>query len=112
MELDEPHLLSAAMIGMEMIIAGSATQRSTPQGRWGACAGVTTTRAAKSRMSVRTARIAIMDKVALALEQPVHRIRQVAADLIHPQPTGTRRDPTDLHLPGRQFQEKQDDKPL
>ena len=45
------------MVGMEMIIAGSVTPRSTPHGRWGACAGLTTTRAAKSRMSVRTAGI-------------------------------------------------------
>src|SRR5215471_18092576 len=45
------------MFGMEMIIAGSVTPLSTPQGRWGAFAGVTTTRAAKSRMSVRTARL-------------------------------------------------------
>src|SRR5215471_11804039 len=44
------------MFGMEMIIAGSVTPLSTPQGRWGALAGVTTTRAAKSRMSVGTAR--------------------------------------------------------
>jgi hypothetical protein len=41
---------------MEMIIACSVTRRSTPQGGWGACARVTTTRAAKSTMSVRTAR--------------------------------------------------------
>ena len=43
------------MVGMEMIIAGFVTPRSTPQGRLGACAAVTTTRAAKSTMSVRTA---------------------------------------------------------
>jgi hypothetical protein len=57
-------------------------------------------------------RIAIMDEVALAIEQAVHRIREVAADLIHPQPTGTRRDPSDLHLASRQFHEKQDYEPL
>jgi hypothetical protein len=45
------------MVGMEMIIPGSVTPRSTPQGRWGACASLTTTRAAKSRMSVWTARV-------------------------------------------------------
>ena len=44
-----------------------------------------------------------MDEVALAIEQAVHRIREVAADLIHPQPIGTRRDPGDLHLAGRQI---------
>jgi hypothetical protein len=53
-----------------------------------------------------------MDQVALAIEQPVHRIREVAADLIHPQPTGTRRDPCDFHLASRQFHEKQDYEPL
>src|SRR5215472_7743992 len=45
------------MVGMEIIIAGSVTKRVTPQGRWGAFAGVTTTRAAKSRMSVGTAQL-------------------------------------------------------
>ena len=37
-------------------------------------------------MFVQTARIAIMDQVALAIQQAVHRIREVAAHLIHPQP--------------------------
>src|SRR6516225_5803582 len=37
----------------------------------------------------RKQRITIMDEVALAIEQAVHRIREVAADLIHPQPPGT-----------------------
>src|SRR5262249_36429417 len=41
----------------------------------------------------------------------IHGIRQVAADLIHPNPLDSRRS-TDLHLPDREFQEKQDDKPL
>jgi hypothetical protein len=38
---------------MEMIIAASVTLRSTPQGRWGACAGLPTTRAAKSSVTAR-----------------------------------------------------------
>src|SRR5215472_2688917 len=49
------------MAGLEMIFAGSVTPRSTPQGRWRSCAGLTTTPAAKSRMSVRTGRLIFVD---------------------------------------------------
>ena len=40
----------------------------------------------------REQRIPIMNEVALAVQQAVHCIREVAADLIQPQPIGTRRD--------------------
>jgi Nif-specific regulatory protein len=85
------------MIGMEMIIAGSVTPRSTPQGRWGACAGVTTTRAAKSRMSVRTALVPIklpdlrerrgeIPELALALLKQInqrrHKPRQLSKEAL------------------------------
>jgi hypothetical protein len=53
-----------------------------------------------------------VDEVALAVAQTDHCIREVAAALIHPQPIGNRRDPSNLYLAGRQFHEKQDDKPL
>src|SRR5262249_55872206 len=80
--------------------------------RGGSFTDATPASASRLRKLGRKQRIAIMHEVALAIKQAIHGIRQVAADLIHPQPTGTRRDPSNLHLPGRQFQEKQDDKPL
>ena len=68
-------LLRAGDSWHEMIIAGPVTQRATPQGRLGACAGVTTTRAAKSRMSVGTAR--------LNGEFKLHKFRKSYATLQH-----------------------------
>ena len=53
-----------------------------------------------------------MDQVALALEDSVNRVGQVAPDLVHPQPVRNRCDAGDLHLPRRQFDEEQHDEPL
>ena len=53
-----------------------------------------------------------MDQVALAIQDSVDCVGYVPADLSHPQPIGDGRDPTDLYLARRQFDEEQDDEPL
>jgi hypothetical protein len=66
------------------------TPRSIPQGRWEACAGVTTTRAPKSGMSIRTAPLHFLHR---ALTRPLRPIQQeilsfneVATDFARPFP--------------------------
>src|SRR5262249_42748591 len=49
----------------------------------------------------REQRISIVDQVAFALEDSVHRISKVAPDLVHPEPIRNRCNASDLHLPRR-----------
>ena len=55
----------------------------------------------------REERIPVVNQVALALEEPVDGIGQIACDLAHPQAVGNRRDPGDLHAAGGKLDKKQ-----
>src|SRR5450755_2619111 len=51
--------------------------------------------------------IAIMNQIALAGQETVDAIRQISANLAHPQAVGHGRNTSDLHLPRRHFHEEQ-----
>jgi len=53
-----------------------------------------------------------MNQVALAVQDSVHRIGNIPADLEHPQPVCLRPAADDLHLSRRQLNEKQHDETL
>ena len=57
-------------------------------------------------------RVAIMNQVALAIQDSVDGIGQIPADLAHPQAVGSGRDAGNLHLARRQLDEEQHDEPL
>ena len=57
-------------------------------------------------------RVSIVDQIALAEEDSVHGVGDLAADLAHPQPVGSGRDPRDLDWARGQIEEEQHDKAL
>ena len=56
--------------------------------------------------------IAIVNQIALALEQPVYGVGQMAGDLTHPHPVGSGRDPGNLDTSGGQFEKEQNQEAL
>ncbi len=48
-----------------------------------------------------------MDQVALAVQDSIHAVREIAPDLIHPEPINGGRDSGDLHPSSRQLDEEQ-----
>ena len=47
-----------------------------------------------------------MDQVPLSIQDSVDRVGQIPADLAHPQPIRSFRNPADLDFPGGQLDEK------
>jgi hypothetical protein len=60
----------------------------------------------------REQRVSIVDQIALAEEDSVHGVGDLAADLAHPQAVGGGGDTRDLHLARGQIEEEQHDKAL
>ena len=56
--------------------------------------------------------IAIVNQIALALEQPVYGVGQMAGDLTHPHPVGSGRDPGNLDTSDGQFEKEQNQEAL
>ena len=50
-----------------------------------------------------------MDQIAFAIQNSVHRIGDISANLTHPQSIRAGCDASDLHFPRRQINEEQDE---
>src|SRR3982751_6932760 len=61
---------------------------------------------------MRTRLVTIMNQVAFPVQDSVHCVADVSADLTHPESTGAGCYARDLHLPTRQIQEEQDQQTL
>ena len=53
-----------------------------------------------------------MDQVTLAVQDSIHTVREIAPDLIHPEPIDGGRNSGDLYPAGRQLDEEQHYEPL
>jgi hypothetical protein len=57
-------------------------------------------------------RFTIMNQIAFAEQDSIHRVGRISADLAHPESIGSRTDAGDLHLPCRQIDEDQNQETL